>query len=219
MRDSLPEKLHVKLLSDATFSRGEGTAGVVDTEIEHDEHGIPFVGGKTVKGLLRDSWLSMRHCLPSSLKVSGDRVFGPVKDFSDTCILHISDAVLTEKIYNLLRNATVRKQDKLSEKNILEAITDIRYQTAEERETGSPAIGTLRSSRVVIRYMTFVSKLTWLSDHVIPGDLKVLAMTAFATRHGGLLRNRGRGYLKITLDGDYDRTLALIRKGEGEHVL
>ena len=62
-----PQTLHMELLSDATFGRGEGTAGQVDTEVEHDEFGIPYIGGKAVRGLLRDTWLSMRpHTSPNS---------------------------------------------------------------------------------------------------------------------------------------------------------
>jgi hypothetical protein len=33
-----PERLVVELLSDTTFGRGEGTAGLVDVEIEHDSY-------------------------------------------------------------------------------------------------------------------------------------------------------------------------------------
>lgn len=61
---NFPNVLHIELLSDATFGRGEGSAGEVDTEVEHDEFGIPFIGGKTVRGLLRDTWLSMRPHFP-----------------------------------------------------------------------------------------------------------------------------------------------------------
>lgn len=31
-------ELHLKLLSDATFGRGDGVAGLVDAEVEHDSH-------------------------------------------------------------------------------------------------------------------------------------------------------------------------------------
>src|SRR5690606_2020535 len=70
-----PSFLQIKLLSDATFSRGEGTAGVVDIEVEHDEFGMPFIGGQTVRGLLRDSWLSMFQYFPE-LEDEAKRVLG-----------------------------------------------------------------------------------------------------------------------------------------------
>ena len=59
-----PVLISVELLSDTTLGRGEGMAGLVDADVEHDELGLPFLGGKTLKGLLRDSWLSMSGCFP-----------------------------------------------------------------------------------------------------------------------------------------------------------
>lgn len=39
--------------------------------------------------------------------------------------------------------------------------------------------------------------------------MRVLAMAALATRNGGLMRNRGRGHLRISLDGDLEGTRRL----------
>src|ERR1700733_6562544 len=89
--------LRVELLSDTTFSRGEGTAGVVDTEVEHDEFGIPFVGGKTIRGLLRDSWFSM-HSHFSDLDKAAERVFGRSQALDESCKLRIGDALLPASI-------------------------------------------------------------------------------------------------------------------------
>lgn len=44
--------LKIVLLSDATFSRGDGVAGLVDAEVQHDALGLPYLNGKTLKGLL-----------------------------------------------------------------------------------------------------------------------------------------------------------------------
>lgn len=205
-----PAFLQIKLLSDATFGRGEGTAGEVDAEVEHDEYGIPFIGGKTVRGLLRDSWLSMRpHFV--DLHNAGDRVFGPTKRFlDDVCILRVGDALLHEEVRDWLIEAATRQHqgDGVRPERILAACTDIRYQTAEDRETGAPEAVTLRASRVILRTLKFVAPLSWT---VVPDDcdLRVLAMTALATRHGGLMRNRGRGHLCVTLDGGRGTTRRL----------
>lgn len=40
------------LESDTTFGRGDGLAGTINAEIQHDEYGLPYLGGKTLKGLL-----------------------------------------------------------------------------------------------------------------------------------------------------------------------
>lgn len=44
--------LKFTLKSDATFGRGDGVAGLVDEEVQHDECGLPFLNGRTLKGLL-----------------------------------------------------------------------------------------------------------------------------------------------------------------------
>ena len=46
--------LKIKLLSDTTFGRGDGVAGLVDQEVEHDPYGFPYLRGRTLKGLLSE---------------------------------------------------------------------------------------------------------------------------------------------------------------------
>lgn len=90
---------------------------------------------------------------------------------------------------------------------ILDAFTSIRYQTAEDRGTGAPDITTLRSSRVVLRGFVFQASLSWLDDYrPTTADVRLLALCALAARHGGLLRNRGRGHIRMTLDGSVEAT-------------
>ncbi len=214
----LPSALHVELLSDATFSRGEGTPGIVDTDVEHDDFGLPFIGGKTIRGLLRDSWLTMSDRFPA-LSAAAERVLGRSRSLDDqACRLRIGDARLPEPIRRTVRAAVERREKPLPRDTILAAFTGVRCQTAEDRDTGAPATTTLRSSRVVLRGFVFQSRLAWL-DRYPPGldDLRVLALCALATRQGGLLRNRGRGHLRLTLDGDLDSTQRYARgarKGE-----
>ncbi len=201
-----PSALHVELLSDTTFGRGEGTAGIVDTEVEHDDLGLPFIGGKTLRGLLRDAWLSMCDSF-SGLEANAERVLGRSRSLDEACRLRIGDARVPEPIRHTVRAAVERDEQPLAPDTILAAFTAVRYQTAEDRKTGAPASTTLRSSRVVLRGFVFHSCLTWL-DGFRPdsADLRVLALCALATRHGGLLRNRGRGHLRLTLDGDPENT-------------
>jgi hypothetical protein len=203
---SAPRTLHIELLSDTTFSRGEGTAGVVDAEVEHDEFGIPYIGGKSIRGLLRDGWLSMQVHFPELHHAAG-RVLGHGQALDDTCRMRISDAVLPSTIRDVARNAVERREHTIAPSTMLEAFTAVRYQTAENRATGAPEETTLRSSRVVLHGFVFESRLTWLNRYEPDADdLRVLALCALAVRNGGLLRNRGRGFLQMTLDGDPAQT-------------
>ncbi|GIX46055.1 MAG: hypothetical protein KatS3mg131_0266 [Candidatus Tectimicrobiota bacterium] len=204
-----PESLVVELLSDTTFGRGEGTPGVVDVEVEHDNHGLPMLGGKALRGLLRDSWLSMQAYFPD-LHGAACRVFGPHGDLDETAILRIGDAIVEPAARAYFVAASEREHHPLDRATILEALTDIRSQTAEERSTGAPARRTLRTVRVVLRGLKLVAPLLWLAKPDAK-DCQCLALAALATRHGGLGRNRGRGHLRITVDGNLDRTRALAR--------
>jgi len=209
-----PSFLQIELLSDATFSRGEGTAGIVDTEVEHDEYGMPFIGGRTVRGLLRDSWLSMGRHFPS-LAEAAERVLGRSQALDESCRLRIGDAVLPAAIQAKVRQAANREEHRLGARTILDGFTSIRRQTAEDRETGAPESTTLRSSRVVLRGFLFESPLSWLDGYQpSPADLRLLAMCALATRHGGLLRNRGRGHLRMTLDGNCAWTRECVEEAQ-----
>lgn len=204
--DQPPSFLRIELLSDSTFSRGEGTAGVVDTEVERDEYGQPFIGGKTVRGLLRDSWLSMSSHFPG-FERAAERVLGRSQALDEACRLRVGDAVLPMPIQSAVRRAVERPEHPLSPRVILEGFTTIRYQTAEDRGTGAPEATTLRSSRVVLRGTVFNASLCWLDGyHPATADVQILALCALSARHGGLLRNRGRGHLCMTLDGNIDAT-------------
>jgi hypothetical protein len=55
--------LRFELLSDTTFGRGDGVAGWVDQEVEHDADGLPFLHGRTLKGLLREEGVNILFAL------------------------------------------------------------------------------------------------------------------------------------------------------------
>jgi hypothetical protein len=204
-----PERIVIELLSDTTFGRGEGTSGAVDVEVEHDLHGLPMLGGKALRGLLRDSWLSMQEHFPT-LGNAARRVLGPYGDLQETAILRIGDAVIEEPARTFFIAATEREHHPLSAGILLAALTEVRSQTSEERATGAPARTTLRSTRVAVRGLKLVATLVWLAPPDAR-DCECLALAALATRHGGLGRNRGRGHLRITIDGDLAQTRQLTR--------
>lgn len=208
----IPKMLLIKLLSDTTVGRGEGTAGAVDVEVEHDDDGLPCINGKTLHGLLRDSWLSMADSFPVSLHAAALSVFGPAGDLAETSGLRIGDAVLEQATRDWVRHAVKRRDHPLHPATILEAFTDIRCQTSENRATGAPEATTLRQTRVVLRGLEFHAPLAWLRE--ANGDMqRCLALSALGVRHIGLARNRGRGHVLLSLDGDPLLTQRLAKGG------
>ena len=55
--------LRITLVSDATFARGDGVAGEVDQEIDHDRDGFPRINGKRLNGLLKDEGANILYGL------------------------------------------------------------------------------------------------------------------------------------------------------------
>ena len=203
--------LRIELLSDATFGRGDGVAGVVDQEIDHDESGFPFIGGKALKGLLAEESRNLVRLLSSSgnehRSLFGHAGAGTTTQalHSQSC-MHVDNAVVPEWL-----RAAVTSGDP-SPTEVLEAMTYIRRLTSVDQQTGAPRAETLRSQRVVLRTLVFHSVLRFRRDPE-PREQAWLAGCALAVRRGGARRNRGRGRLAISLwDQGSDVTEDLFHK-------
>lgn len=206
-----PTHITVELLSDTCFSRGEGTPGAVDVETEHDELGLPYLSGKTLRGLIRDAWLTMASSF-KGLREAALRIWGPIGNLDETSILRFGDAQLDASVRDWITWVERRAQNPLSPQSVLEALTDVRCQTSEERSTGAPAETTLRSIRVALRGLKFSAPITWIAEPM-EADLQCLALSVLGTRHAGLGRSRGRGFVRLLLDGDRDLTKSLANGG------
>lgn len=195
----MTDQISVRLLSDTTFSSGSGTAGEVDVEIVHDQSGLPYLRARTLRGLLRESWLTMAWCFPD-LDGAAPAVFGPARDLAPggTSLLRLGDARLGDDIRQWAAYATERKEHPLARHDVLISLTDIRRQTGRDRTTGAPRKETLRASRVARRSLEFLAPVD-----VEPGfgeeHWEVLARACLGTRHAGAGRNRGRGHIRLSL--------------------
>jgi hypothetical protein len=224
-------KLHLKLLSDATFGRGEGVAGLVDTEVEHDEYGFPLMRGRTLKGLLTEECDNLRYALSQQWPATDPRLeelgqaaaslFGePGSTANDEGGLHIGPARLAEDF----RQAVIAEIEskRLTSAEVLESLTAIRRQTAID-SAGAPKKGSLRALRVVLRETEFSAELAFIGEP--PGNLArgLLAASVMCLHRAGTGRNRGRGRLKAWLcedsksvtDRDYSHFKAFL-SAQGE---
>jgi CRISPR/Cas system CSM-associated protein Csm3 (group 7 of RAMP superfamily) len=200
-------QMSLRLESDATFGRGEGVAGLVDEEVEYDTAtGLPFVRGRTLKGLLVEECANLLFALQaaglpapviSALEESAGRLFGwPGSDVESAALLHIGPALLPEQLRKAVSYSVER--DQLRPAAVLESLTAIRRQTAIDEASAAPEKRSLRSMRVVLRQTSFHAWLDFASD---PGtdDLALLAACMLSVRRGGIGRNRGRGRLSLCL--------------------
>ena len=193
------------------FGRGDGVAGLVDQEVEHDAYGFPFLRGRTFKGLLSeecDNIIAAFTDEDESLKQHWQKVACAVFGISGSVIdtigaIRVGDAVLPD---DLRQAVAYQIQDKtLTKTEVLESLTTIRRQTAMN-PNGISTPGSLRSFRVVIRQLEFSANLHLDTNVEIDGVsdskdkmLSLLAVGTLALRHLGSGRNRGRGHVQCSL--------------------
>ena len=198
-------QLRVTLQSDATFGRGDGVAGLVDEEIEHDDRfGLPYLRGRTLKGLLVEECANILYALMrqgnpalEACEQAARALFGsPGSTLADDGLLRVGHAQLPA----VLRRAVQQdvRGGRLNPAQVLESLTAIRRQTAVD-EGGAPKRESLRSMRVLLRELTLIADLTFANGATFDLDsteLALLAACALGLRRAGTGRNRGRGRLK-----------------------
>jgi len=164
------------LESDATFGRGDGVIGLIDREVEHDADGLPFLRGRTLKGLLNEECANLLYALEQIAGYEGavtqrwrnsaKRLFGaPGSDVTGNAGLRFGDAQLPATIRNTVRyelreRALPQSTERLQPTDILNSLTAIRRQTALD-EMGVPITGSLRSMRVILRQTQFEADIVY----------------------------------------------------------
>ena len=215
------------LESDAAFSRGDGLAGEVDSEIQFDELGCPFLSGRALKGILVNECADLLAALPNKgYQEAAKRLFGTPGQLDDSgSLLRVGDARLPADLRSALsadlQSRLKREEDRLNPNNlprrkalvesgfreeILSTLTAIRSQTAIE-EDGVAKDSSLRSRRVILRDTPFEAELIYLGEQIPGDDLALLAACVAAFRRAGSYRNRGLGKLKAHLEDENRQTI------------
>jgi hypothetical protein len=213
-------KLQFELRSAATFGRGDGVAGLVDREVEHDTDGLPFLRGRTLRGLLAEECANLLYAvgLQQSAHTWGETAYAlfgqPGSTTADTGMLRVGDARLPESLRDAVRQAIERKE--LKSEGVLESLTAVRRQTSMN-VFGAPEKGSLRAMRVILPGTIFEAALSFNGD---PDEkmMGLLAACMLALRRAGTGRNRGRGRLSARLldEGGNDVTEGYFRIFAGE---
>jgi hypothetical protein len=220
--------LHFELCSAATFGRGDGLPGLVDSEVEHDAYGFPFLRGRTLRGLLAEEMESLLFALgiadrtkPQSephkqrLATAANRLLGvEARLLDETGILRVGHAQLPETVRQLIaaeveaEKEKARQEKERTGKNeqplfftreaVLDSVTAVRRQTAMTH-LGAPEPASLRTQRVILRTTRFEAQLHFDEDPQ-PLELALLTATVMAWRRAGTGRNRGRGRLQAWLN-------------------
>ncbi len=202
-------KIEIETKSAVLLGSGEGRGSLVDADIIFDDYGLPYFPARRLKGLLRESALEIVEmltlCGAGSLlpKVSVETVFGTgsneaVVKFYDLKILDYAT------VSAWLRWAFDKYSDLFSAEMVLQTMTEIRYQTAIDRQ-GLARENSLRSSRVLCSPQTFTGQVYLESscNEAIP----LLALACANLKHVGSQRNRGLGKVRACLwEGEVNLT-------------
>ena len=205
-------QLKLTLLSDTCFSRGDGVAGYVDTEIKYDRYGIPYVDGRTVKGLLTAACAEIldaisKSCAPDIFEKylhMAELLFGSPGSKGSSAKLRIGKAKLPRDLSMAIMRefpqaitSAERAKFQNLKREYLEAFTVIRRQTAMD-ESGAPKPESLRAIRLIRRELSFSafveSEIPLNSD-----ELSLMAACAKTLTRSGSGRNRGSGNINVNL--------------------
>ena len=203
--------LKIECLSDTCFSVPATQDASVDVEAASDSLGLPHVSGKTLHGLLRDTYLSAQEWLDKGNH--GFALLGTAKNMSQTQgVLRIGDAYLSDANSRDVRPHVAALQDNLQKRGfslpqstLRDAFFSVRTFTAEERTTGAPKPESLRFVRVLPAGTVLTAPLT--TTQTLPPDAQLLLrQLCQLTRHAGVFRNRGMGAVRLTISWDLSKT-------------
>ncbi len=192
-------QLQFRLRSDAIFGSAERSETGIDMDVQHDRWGCPYLPGRTLKGVLRENCADILDNLvqigePEKWCEAAAHLFGkPGAGLANTAMLHFDDAHLPQAIKQRLIQAVA--EGEVSEREVLEALTGIRVQTAMDGWRGVARKKSLRRMRVILRKTLFSAPL-FIIGNFDEHEKALLAASLMAFRRCGTSRNRGLGELE-----------------------
>lgn len=197
--------LQLTLKSDTTFGRGEGLAGLIDVEVEHDRYGLPFLRGRALKGLLVEECANALWAMElqnnarlGEFKRAALFLFGqPGSTLNDDSHMRVGAALLPDELRRAVAADLEDRAKRLTAADVLDSLTALRRQTAVDEETHAPEEGSLRTLRVILRETVFTARLRF-EQEPDAAERALLVACVKSLRRAGLGRNRGRGRLTAT---------------------
>lgn len=183
----------IKLLSDLCVSSGEVYNSYVDTDVVHDEYGLPYIPAKRIKGCIREAALELKEwgCLDGY-----DEIFG--EEGHKQSLFALDNAYL-ENYDVLVKDLVSCKGKSFSHpQRVLDLYTYTRTQTAMD-ENGVAEATSLRTTRAVNKGNVFVAKLTE-NQKLTEEQKTALANAISMVKHIGSDRTRGLGLVEMSLE-------------------
>ncbi len=196
-------RIKIELKSDTLIGSGEGFGALIDSDIVFDELGIPYIPGKRIKGILRESYEEIIGLLIKNVSSSfspPDDLFGKVGSGKETALV-ISNLYVKEyeDIRRHLQKLMVQHPEIFNFESVIEAYTSLRQQTAIDSDLGIAREHSLRTIRVLNRGICFFGKIID-SEDILKKDhnKEILALACMNIKRIGTQRTRGFGEVKWT---------------------
>lgn len=210
-------KITLKLNSPLISGSGEGLGSILDTEIVHDEYGLPVFPARRLKGLLRDSLqevLEMGALLSTSFIPSLDvnLVFGRQGGKGDALVfMQNLYPCEYERAREWLKWAFVNHGKVINQDMVLNTFTEVRQQTAIKMKEGIAKNKSLRTSRVLKKGIILAGCIDVVDNR--EDAVKLLALACANLKHAGNNRTRGFGEVECCLwDNDINLTQEYLRQ-------
>ena len=161
-------KLKIKMttLSDTLIGSGRTYGAVIDSDIEYDNYGMPYIPSKRIKGIFRDAANEL-------LKMDGlngllgyelkdiDEIFGNIGSTENGSYLKFDNLNIVEKeqIAPWLDYLFLAYEYHFKDNIMQDFFTSIRNQTAIDKDKGIAKDGSLRTLRLLKEGFAFDGEL------------------------------------------------------------
>lgn len=187
-------RIDITLKSDLCTSTGENYNAALDTDVVHDEYGLPYIPAKRLKGLIREAGLELVEFEIFS-KEDYDFLFGTEGIKSAAFIL--DDAYLEKHVQYISDLKKCKNKEIKHQQRVLNQYTYIRTQTALTSE-GMAKENSLRTFRVVNRGLKFVAQIKIVKS-LTKVQEELLETAISMVKHIGMNRTRGLGLVEMQL--------------------
>ncbi len=183
-------KIKIELLSDLCSYSGETYNTIVDSDVVHDEYGLPYIPAKRIKGCIREAALELRDL---GLIDHYDEIFGD-KGNKESCFT-LSNAYLENRNGLVKAINNFKKKSVVEPTKILEEFTYTRTQTRVDYKTGVALDNSLRTIRVVRKGLVFYASLNFRNSAYLEEFKKAVSIV----KHIGVSRTRGLGLVRLSV--------------------
>ncbi len=193
--------LHLDLMHYWHAGTGVGRGGHLDAVVRRDALGLPYVPGRTLKGLLRDA-VRTAHAFgwygdaddPEVLLFGSDSRT-PSTDGSTPGLLRVSDAHLPSPLKDAMKMMAPDQRV-----TIVAGLYREMFSTAVDMDSGTARPKSLRGIEVAVPCQ-LVADIEWLDDASEVRSMQTLRVALPLLRAVGSHRNRGYGRMRVELEG------------------